>query len=261
MSVPSENSFSSDIKLRVQQLLNARPHEALKDLEMKEIHGEEKYIRTLRRYSEKVRSRQIDVFKKELDVREDLIGKLQEELGRLKDVEIQAKAQIKYVGDLEKQKEKLSTSLAEMREYTEKQMQEYESSIEFLERDRDLMRETLEQQESSHRIESEQLTLKVQELESSLETEKREREICETALEQEKDIQANLQDEIMRYARSWKALEKILKDQVSELSQENLEYEEKFQSQMDTIKQLEGKIDEFQTLDDLLQKEQDAVKG
>jgi hypothetical protein len=251
----SDSNLSSDIRQRVQQLLSNRPHDSMKDLEMKEIHGEERYIRTLRKYSDR-----LDVFRKELSSREALVLKLQEEVNRLKDTEIQAKSQARQLSELEKQRDKLVTSVEELRNFAEKQRIDFESSMEFLKQDRETMKEALEQQEKSHQIETEQLTLRLQELETELDTERREREICESALEQEKDVQANLQDEIMRYARSWKALEKILKDQVSELSQENIEYEEKFHSQMETIKQLESKIDALQALEDLVQKEQEAVK-
>lgn len=248
-----DTSSSNDIRQRVQQLLSNRPHESLKDLEMKELHGEDRYIRTLRKYSER-----LDLFHKELQSREALIVQLQSDLNRLKDTEIQAKNQSKQVNELEKQRDKLMTSVEELRNFAEKQRVDFDSAMEFMKEDRETMKQTLEQQTKSHKIEAEQMQLRIQELESALEQEQREREICESALEQEKDVQSNLQDEIMRYARSWKALEKILKDQVSDLSQENTEYEEKFNSQMETIKQLEKKIDDLQGLQDLVQKEQEV---
>ena len=119
-----DSSFSTDIRQRVQQLLSNRPHDSVKDLEMKEIHGEERYIRTLRKYSER-----LDVFRKELSSREALVLKLQEEVNRLKDTEIQARAQTRQLAELEKQRDKLVSSVEELRNFAEKQRQDFESSM------------------------------------------------------------------------------------------------------------------------------------
>jgi hypothetical protein len=209
-------------------------------LEIQEMQEEEKYIQALRNQREKVELFRNEVIKKDLKIKEleNLLKENKQSSQKIKEFE----EEIKYLAKENREKDQENYDL---RQKMRKQVEDYENSLKEVQlivfREREERNNEIKALKKKVVDPDEYRTLqnKIKELETKSE--------IDAKTIKEKDKQAA--DSI----KAWKSLEKILKDQVSELSNEKYGLQEQLQDSYkqnsSLLKQIEKLEKTFGTLD------------
>lgn len=243
MEFPKPRWMQKSPNLDSESILNT---DSVRALELHEMREEEKYLQALKNQMEK-----FEIFKQEMRKKEQKIEELQIMLKEAQILNSKSKETESENQILKHQLECKEKENHELRQKIRKQVEEYESSLKEVqtivykereERNADIkaLKKKLKEKEENFS------NIKVPELENKL------AELTKIMKEKEKQALNNMQ--------TWKGLEKVLKDEVTELSNEKFRMERKiselteenselFMKVEDMLKENEKIFEKFQSLE------------
>ena len=251
-SVLSEDSPASSaaLKARLRQLLENNS-DSIRETELREMQEEERYIQALRVQREK-----IETLRREMAKRDQLLQQLNEELhdshkDKSETQKLTAALQLSQTQLFEKDNE-----LKEIRGSIKRQVQEYEANIAELRQA--LMKERNDRKNEGKVSEGkvEELQLMAQEMRLEADKAMRYQKAAEDELSHLQSNEKERERQRAEETKSWKLLEKTLKDQVGELADEKYRLEAQMKELLDHAEGQETRLDKLSDLDALYQSEQ-----
>lgn len=204
--------------------------DSIRALELQEMQEEEKYIQALRSQREKIEVFRNEVLKKDQKIKELEKSLKQFKYSPQKVIEIEAEAKQLNLELQEKEREN-----SELRQKVRKQVEEYENSL------KEVQMIVFKEREEKN-LEIKILRKKVIEVEEANKWKIVAKQL-EEQLELETKVSKDRERNIVDNGKAWKSLEKMLKDQVSELSAEKYTMEETLQRLSEENKKLLSKVD------------------
>jgi len=241
---------SAALKARLRQLLEENS-DSVRESELREMQEEERYIQALRQQREK-----IEALRREMAKKDAALAQLSEELQvKQKDrTETQ-----RLTAALQQSQTLLADKDAELRDLrasVKRQVQEYETSVAELRQA--LLKERNDRKNEVKLCDSqlEELHVAAQEQRLAAEKSAKYQQIAEQELARVQSVEQDRERQRNDEQKSWKLLEKTLKDQVAELAEEKYRLEGQLKELLEHAEGQEERLDKLADLDALYQGEQ-----
>ena len=241
---------SAALKARLRQLLEENS-DSVRESELREMQEEERYIQALRQQREK-----IEALRREMAKKDAALAQLSEELqAKQKDrTETQ-----RLTAALQQSQTLLADKDAELRDLrasVKRQVQEYETSVAELRQA--LLKERNDRKNEVKLCDSqlEELHVAAQEQRLAAEKSAKYQQIAEQELARVQSVEQDRERQRNDEQKSWKLLEKTLKDQVAELAEEKYRLEGQLKELLEHAEGQEERLDKLADLDALYQGEQ-----
>lgn len=241
---------SAALKARLRQLLEGNS-DSIREVELREMQEEERYIQALRQQREK-----IEALRREMAKKDAALAQLSEELqSKQKDrTETQ-----RLAATLQQSQALLADKEAELRDLrasVKRQVQEYETSVAELRQA--LFKERNDRKNEVKLCDSqlEELHVAAQEQRLAAEKAAKYQQIAEQELARVQNAEQDRERQRNDEQKSWKQLEKTLKDQVAELAEEKYRLEGQLKELLEHAEGQEERLDKLGDLDALYQSEQ-----
>lgn len=249
-SLEDSPASSAALKARLRQLLEANS-DSIRESELREMQEEERYIQALRQQREKIESLRREMAKKDAalaNFSEELQSKHKD---RAETQRLSAALQQSQVQLTEK-----DTELRDLRSSIKRQVQEYETTVAELRQT--LMKERNDRKNEAKLYNSkfEELQIEAQEQRISAEKAAKYQQIAEEELSRAQNNEQDRERQHTEELKSWKLLEKTLKDQVAELADEKYRLEGQLKELLDHAEGQEARLDKLTDLASLYQSEQ-----
>lgn len=249
-SLQDSPATGAALKARLRQLLEANS-DSIREVELREMQEEERYIQALRQQREKIES-----LRREMAKKDAALAQLSEELQTKTKDRGETQRLTAALQQAQNQLADKDTELRELRLSVKRQVQDYETALADMRQS--LMKERNDRKNEGKLFDSkfEELHVSAQEHRILAEKATKYQQLAEQEVARIQSLEQDRERQRNEELKAWKMLEKTLKDQVAELAEEKYRLESQLKELLEHAEGQEVRLGKMGDLDALYQSEQ-----